>query len=460
MSAEPIRVAIVVDNPFRDLEGVTLVARELARRGAATWLVPMYDQPFDVPGIRPHVVVANYVRANNKRLLAGYRAHGAGIVILDTEGNGGEDCAEYAGAIRREHAQGIVDRYCLWGREQEQAFLAGSGLAREQIVRAGSPRHDLYSPRWRHYQSAQGPEDTGYLLINTNFPIVNPRFDPDTESVIRAWVRAGIDEKFARDFAADAVQLHPRYLEVVESVVQRFPDARFVLRPHPFERPDFYQRFERHPNLRVIQRGQSLEWVRGSRAVLHLNCATGIEAAMLGVETVAFEWINTPVARQKIASSVSHAARSPEDLFDKVARLLAGESLPVPPELQAARDHYIHGRYELDGGSAARVADTVIALARGRGWTGAGGGSRKETVRALLGYRASTWLQERMGRTGRRQRQGKRFQATEIASILERLDAAEGVRLDCEVRPGRQPGWLLSRRASGNAVAVLPRAAR
>lgn len=460
MKPDSIRVVLIVDNPFRDLEGITLVARELARRGASTWLVSMYDQPFDVPAIRPHVVVANYVRANNRHLLTRYRAQGAGVVILDTEGNGGEHCAEYAEAIRREHAEHIVDRYCLWGREQTEAFLAGAGLAPGQIVQTGSPRHDLYTPRWRNYVSALGPDSRDYLLINTNFPIVNPRFDPDTDSVVRAWVRAGIDEKFARDFAADAQVLHPRYIEVIEGVVRRFPDARFVLRPHPFERPDFYDHLgKKYPNLQVIQRGQSLDWVRASRAVLHLNCATGIEAVMLGVETVAFEWINTPVARQKIASSVSHAALSPDDLYDQVGRLLAGERLPVTPELQAMRDHYIFGRYELDGLSASRVADSVMELARTRRWrdSSTAGLSGKELTRSLLGYRLSTRMQEWMGRTGRVQRKGKRFAAEEVAAILERLDAADSAAVHCAVHAGRRPGYLIRRRASGNAVAVTPR---
>ena len=39
-------VCLIVDNPLRDLEGLVLLGRQLAAKGATVTLVPMYEQGF------------------------------------------------------------------------------------------------------------------------------------------------------------------------------------------------------------------------------------------------------------------------------------------------------------------------------------------------------------------------------------------------------------------------------
>jgi hypothetical protein len=56
---EAPHVCLIVDNPLRDLEGLVLLGRQLAIRGAKVTLVPMYEQGFDVPAL---LVLMNYPR--------------------------------------------------------------------------------------------------------------------------------------------------------------------------------------------------------------------------------------------------------------------------------------------------------------------------------------------------------------------------------------------------------------
>ena len=50
-------VCLLVDNPLRDLEGLVLLGWQLAAKGATVTLVPMYEQGFDVPALRPDLVL-------------------------------------------------------------------------------------------------------------------------------------------------------------------------------------------------------------------------------------------------------------------------------------------------------------------------------------------------------------------------------------------------------------------
>ncbi|WP_423169349.1 hypothetical protein, partial [Stenotrophomonas maltophilia] len=62
----PPKLCIVVDNPLRDLDGMVLLAWHVAQLGAEAWLVPMYEQGFDVSAIDADFVLLNYVRSNNR----------------------------------------------------------------------------------------------------------------------------------------------------------------------------------------------------------------------------------------------------------------------------------------------------------------------------------------------------------------------------------------------------------
>lgn len=457
MNPDRLKVAVIVDNPFRDLEGAALVARELVKRGAVACLVPMYEQAYDVPSFRPNVVLANYVRANNKPLLASYRASGAAIVIMDTEGNGGEDPLAYADSVLAEQPEVLVDAYCLWGKDQYDAFVERAVLPNSALALTGVPRYDLFSSKWERYRSPQTPESTNYVLINTNFPIVNPRFDQDTESVVQAWIRAGISEKYSRDYANDAIPLHRKYMDVVEEVLRRFPRVQFVLRPHPFEKIEFYQYLQDFPNCKVIQAGTSLDWVRGCVALLHLNCATSIEAVMLQREVISFEWINTRVARQQIATDVSRQSSSLDDLCAQLASVLSGSANSPSEQVLKSREKYIARRYEIDGNAAARVADLCIIYGQKHTWgkkRSGGKWSLKEIARKALGYKGFTWLQERSGGIGRTQRKGKGFSGEQVSSIIGRLNEAADEVVHCNVLSQSEPGRSFSWSTSGASVVV------
>jgi hypothetical protein len=59
------RIALVVDNPMRDLPGLVLVASELAKRNTIPVLVPFNLCPKELYFLAPDFVLLNYLRATN-----------------------------------------------------------------------------------------------------------------------------------------------------------------------------------------------------------------------------------------------------------------------------------------------------------------------------------------------------------------------------------------------------------
>src|SRR5882724_9725176 len=142
-------VCLIVDNLLRDLEGLVLLGRQLAARGATATLVPMYEQGFDVPALRPDLVLVNYTRPNNADLIKSCKRAGILVGVLDTEGIGGKNPDQFAMMVKGVGCADLVDLYCVWGLAQHAAFLRHSTVPAARLHVTGCPRYDFCAGPWR-----------------------------------------------------------------------------------------------------------------------------------------------------------------------------------------------------------------------------------------------------------------------------------------------------------------------
>ena len=429
-------ICLIVDNPLRDLEGLVLLGRQLAARGATVTLVPMYEQGFDVPALRPDLVLVNYTRPNNADLIKSYKRAGMLVGVLDTEGIGGKNPDQFAEMVKSVGCTDLIDLYCVWGQAQHAAFLKRGTVPAELLRATGCPRYDFCAAPWRTALPKPSIEP-GYVLINTNFPVANPRFSDSSSAEEDSMVQAGFSREFARQFIIDAGKAYRAVLETSARLAKHFTDVQFVLRPHPFENIASYDVLAELPNFHVRQDGTSLEWISGARLLVHQNCSTAIEATMLNVEPLSMEWFNTPSLRLDAATRVSRGAGSESDLFDLVRQGLDGRLPAVAEDTAQFRQQIIGDLFTaVDGANASRVTEAVldvIAVARG--------GKRRvatlpqpsirgvaaEAVRRALGYKASSALRRSYSAPeNERRRLGKAFAPEAVNSVLLRVCAAAG----------------------------------
>lgn len=431
---EKPHVCLVVDNPLRDLEGLVLLGWQLAAKGAKVTLVPMYEQGFDVPALRPDLVLANYTRPNNADLIKSYKRAGILVAVLDTEGIGGKNPDQFAEMVKSAGCTDLVDLYCVWGQAQRAAFLRHDTISTGRVHATGCPRYDFCAMPWRDALPKPSFAE-GYVLINTNFPVANPRFSGSSSSEEDAMVHAGYTRTFARQFIVDAGQAYRSVLEISMRLARHFTGVQFVLRPHPFENADFYDELASLPNVEVRQEGTSLEWISGARMLIHQNCSTAIEATMLGVEPLSMEWFNTPTLRLEAASRVSRGAACEAELIDLVRQGLDDRLPPLAQETMEFRGKIISDLFTaVDGASAARVADAVLATidaARRKHpvpaappWPSARG-LLAQAVRRTLGHKTSSALRRACGSSeDERRRLGKAFAPDAVNLVLRRINGA------------------------------------
>ncbi len=358
-----MRIGVVVDHPKRDLAGCVRIAYELARRGHETVMLPHYEQGIEAPLLALDAVLLNNARPHYLALAEGYRANGTSVFVLDTEGGvlgetGFNAPARIAQRFRDSGIGALVDGYLFWGERLWSAFVEHGGLPREQLEVTGCPRYDICHPAWRKTLSYPRSD---FFLINTNFSAVNPLLASGKDADRQPLRSQGVTDAEIEGRYRAARAVFDRLVPELIQLVKRMPERQFVLRPHPFERTDYYREtFAGCPNLTVDDTGDVMAVLSAAKGMLHVNCGTSVEATFLGVLPIAVEYANNDQARglNPLPARISHPVHSPQQLDDTLQRV--GEIARDFPFEANYRAHIHSWFYENDGQAGARVADALL----------------------------------------------------------------------------------------------------
>jgi len=317
-----LKVAIVVDNPFRDLNGCIFLASKLASSGHDVYLVEMYSQLFNVPSILPDVIIVNYVRSNNIEYIRYYKSLGINVIVLDTEGSWTENVIQSATDGSKNGLLAKIDYYFFWGRNQYTAAKHIGILDSNKLFISGCPRYDFCRSKDLASFGEGETIDKEYILINTRFPRSNPKFTSGDNDEIAGMIRAGFSYDQAVLYLEDDHKARTAFLKYILKLSELAPQEHFIIRPHPFESEDPYIDLVKKnsiKNIEVIKEGTSIKWISNAKLLIHQNCTTSVEANMLSIPCVSLEWFNSERLVSPIAKEACLNIYSFEDLLKYVS---------------------------------------------------------------------------------------------------------------------------------------------
>lgn len=373
-----------------------MVAHAFAKRGVTCVLVPLYEQAVDVPLLELDALIINYARPTNFALVQGYADMGLPVIVLDTEGgvlaeNGANAPHTLAAYVKESGYSKLLAGYMFWGTRLHDAFVAGSAMETQRLFVTGCPRFDYASPRW---QGTLSYPRQGYVLVNANFPLVNPKFVRSPEHERETLIRTGWKPEYVDVMLSDQRDILRGFIDTIGRVASELKDRQFVVRPHPFENIERYQQAFAHcTNVIVDGNGSVLNVIRNAACLVHLNCGTSIEATMLRRLPVSMEFLNTThmAAHSVLPSRISRDARSVEELLDIIV------NVPHEAENFEFDENYRNLIYpwfhENDGDAAERVAEAVTKIIGLKPAMSAWGGVRRSLAASRRAPRAGQRLQ-------------------------------------------------------------------
>lgn len=282
------KIAIVVDNPTRDLPSCALLASELSK-SSRVFLVPVSQAGFELFRLGPDLVLLNYLRETNKELVKKLLKAGIDFAVLDTEGgtymdvpNSNENTYTMT-VLRNPELRRRAVRVYLWGKELLNIMLARGFYSPEQLRCLGSPRMDFCHESFSAFFEKREIDNKKQIIVNTSFAGNNPRFSSRENEMVMLINKFGYQKEFIDELFQNFDQTQEEYIRLTILLAKSFPDAQFVIRPHPFENSTIYKsRTEAISNISVEEKGSIYDAIHRSIAVIHFECSTAIEAAFLG----------------------------------------------------------------------------------------------------------------------------------------------------------------------------------
>lgn len=180
----------------------------------------------------------------------------------------------------------------LVNSKSEREILISKGF--DNLINFGNPRLELLQQVGKKIYSSKITEikkkHGNYVLINTNFGTINSSWG-DIEKVRAAQEQAGYIKKGSNKIF-DATIRAEKYADkvITEIVTSTKVNINFIIRPHPSENIEYWRyKFSNFPNVSVIREGHHAPWTMAASCLIHSNCATGLEALVMGVPVISIE---------------------------------------------------------------------------------------------------------------------------------------------------------------------------
>ncbi len=392
-------IALVVDHPLRDLPGLVLLAHRLASQGADVCLIPLNLLMAETFALAPNFLLMNNLRRTTEPVLTGCLDSGIKYGMLDTEGGLYGDLSFFRSTFtdRQDIRDGLSCNF-LWGKKIHEFLLEQRLFRPKQMMVTGTPRFDFYSPRWRDYYSADTSVAQKLILIPTKVAVFNPQGHSVEKEVELLTVKLGLDAEMIRHWRDVGFEQIEATIKMVKRLSKDFPDARFVVRPHPHERIETYaDALAGLGNVDVIREGTIDHWILRSSMLIHRMCTTAVEAMMAGVPSIVPAWVPT-AANAPDTEAVSTVAASYAELRALVASNLRGESITSEEHRRALEWIVEDWFHRMDGEAHARVAERILDVV---GKDVSSDGRRSRARRYFFRHTDATWtLKGFAGRLG------------------------------------------------------------
>lgn len=230
---------------------------------------------------------------------------------------------------------GPGDRICTWGEFQRDVYAAGAAESGVRVEVTGHPRFDFYRDEARVFfaddATALRARFGRIVLINTNISIAN-----HGQGIGHAFsARTGYepaDPGKRMDHVAYwgyATRMLVALVQLAHRLSVELPEVTIVVRPHPSESIEFYQRvLGGVSNIVVTREGSVGGWLNAADAMIHHGCTTALEASMGTGLVVDYRAAVDPRFDKMLPSSVGVPCDTEDEVLNVIRGRLRGDALP------------------------------------------------------------------------------------------------------------------------------------
>ena len=293
MSVKQPSLLIPVENQVRELDAKLLLACIAAVRGYPSMLGPRQEITARIPYFSKGIYISKGMAGRSAMLFQLVRKSGHEIVTWDEEALVHLPPDIYFSRRISPSAIKYVSHLFAWGEDNANLWRQYPSLPSELPIHVtGNPRGDLLRKEMRSFYEPEVNEIRknygDFILVNTNFNHVNAFYaymnlfqatDKIDEPPKFGLAATGMTREYAEGLRDYKQALFEDFKQLIPSLEKAFPDYAIVVRPHPTENQEVYQKIASQcERVRVTNEGNVVPWLMATKVLVHNSCTTGVEA--------------------------------------------------------------------------------------------------------------------------------------------------------------------------------------
>lgn len=362
-------VYLAMETKVREMDAKILLSAVLALRGHRVVLGYKTDLDILMKTLPPGIYVDKSAASTKVEKFRELRRDGHVVMVHDEEGLVIHNPKRYLSHRVACDSVDVISQFFMWGGEQEKIINSEFSQYADKLAVTGNPRFDLLRADMRglfdREKEILRQKYGSFILIPTKFGTNNNQMGKEQylqSEIQNALIKNEEDYEFRKGYFEFREKLFDRFVELVESISAQNKDRTIIVRPHPSENLEAWEKLVAHlPNVRVVREGNVQPWIMAADLILHNGCTTAIEAAMLGIPAIAYRPVTSDQFDIPLPNAVSIEASSLEEANELVALILAGKPYGLTPEQTILLGQHLTA---VTGATASdRMADAIQSFA-------------------------------------------------------------------------------------------------
>ena len=221
----------------------------------------------------------------------------------------------------------VADKIFCWGKHDHETLDNLFKNSKSKLILSGSHRFDMMREEFKEYWN-YSKDKIKKITISGNFNLVNGYVHKS--KIISELDKQGYfnrSEKYKQELMniiEDTEKKFHKFIEMLNTVIQHFPNEYFHLRPHPLEKIETWERhFSKFKNVNISKEGNINEQMVNSKLLIHNSCTSAFHSFFYNIPTISYEPVKCISDYGQPANELSESVDNVEDLCSLIEKIVS-----------------------------------------------------------------------------------------------------------------------------------------
>ena len=237
-----------------------------------------------------------------------------------------EDLIPFSKARFTEEDFKVADKIFCWGNHDYTTLNSLFNNSKDKLVLSGSHRFDMMKEEFNDYWNFTAKKSK-QITVSGNFNLVNGFIHKS--KIISRLENQGYFSRSKKlreeiiNIIEDMEKKFPKFFEMLNTIIEKFPNENFCLRPHPLENIEIWKKyFSKFRNVKISKDGNINEQLVNSKILIHNSCTSAFHSFSYKIPTISYEPVKCSSEYGEPANKLSERVNKVGDLCDLINKII------------------------------------------------------------------------------------------------------------------------------------------